>query len=466
VSDQAFYATAVVKDLHPSLFPRDTPFLETQSRLQLSDEILASLSRLTGADLPPVFLAVYVVTLVLLFAGSVAFARAAGFSWWATSGFLVLLTFRHRIARTGANSLEGYTHPRQLAFGLGVIAVAAFLRERYIWMVAAIIGAAAWHPTTAFWFALVLGTAAMVVHRRAWPWLAAAIAAATTVGVYLVVSSGPLGGRLVIMDADWLKVLAEKDYLFPHQWPLYAWLANLAYPLVIFLIYRRRRQRGISVRGEGALVTGWLVLVPVFLVSLPFTMMRIALAVQAQVTRVFWLLDFATAAYLAWWLLDSVGGTRPRVRAAVLVVLAAASVGRGVFLVAGPDSGRQLVRLDLPDTPWVEAMRWIKDQPASWYVLADPGHAWKYGVSVRLAAEKDTLVEAGKDTALAMYDRRVAMAVGERLAAVPDFDRLTTAGARALRARYGLDVAIVLRSHRLELPVLHENAEFVVYDLR
>jgi len=190
------------------------------------------------------------------------------------------------------------------------------------------------------------------------------------------------------------------------------------------------------------------------------------LAVQAQVTREFWLLDFATAAYLAWWLLDSVGGTRPRVRAAVLEVLAAASVGRGVFLVAGPDSGRQLVRLDLPDTPWVEAMRWIKDQPASWYVLADPGHAWKYGVSVRLAAEKDTLVEAGKDTALAMYDRRVAMAVGERLAAVPDFDRLTTAGARALRARYGLDVAIVLRSHRLELPVLHENAEFVVYDLR
>jgi len=209
-----------------------------------------------------------------------------------------------------------------------------------------------------------------------------------------------------------------------------------------------------------------LVLVPVFLISLPFTMMRMALAVQAQVTRVFWLLDFATAAYLAWWLLDGVAGARPRVRAAILVTLAAASVGRGAFLVAGANSDRQLVRMDLPPTPWVEAMRWLKDQPASWYVLADPGHAWKYGVSVRLAAEKDTLVEAGKDTALAMYDRRVAMAVGERMAAVADFDRLTTTGARALRARYGLDTVIVEHTHPLELPVLHENSQFVVYDLR
>ncbi len=43
-------------------------------------------------------------------------------------------------------------------------------------------------------------------------------------------------------------------------------------------------------------------------------------------------------------------------------------------------------------------MDWLKAAPPAWYVLADPGHAWKYGVSVRLAAEKDTLVEAGKDT--------------------------------------------------------------------
>ena len=111
-------------------------------------------------------------------------------------------------------------------------------------------------------------------------------------------------------------------------------------------------------------------------------------------------------------------------------------------------------------------MHWLKAQPPALYVLADPGHAWKYGVSVRLAAEKDTLVEAGKDTALAMYDRRIAMAVADRLTALHDFDHLTTADAEALRARYGLDVVIVDGMQRLALPELYRNRQFVIYDLR
>ena len=50
---------------------------------------------------------------------------------------LLLLTLRHRIARTGANTLEGYMHPRQLAFAIGVAAWVCFLRGRTAWAVAA-----------------------------------------------------------------------------------------------------------------------------------------------------------------------------------------------------------------------------------------------------------------------------------------------------------------------------------------
>ncbi len=465
VSDQAFYATAVIKDLQPALFPRDSRLLETQSRLQVSDEMLAVLARWTHLDLPPLFLAVYVATIVVLFAGAVAFARAAGFSWWAAAALLVLLTFRHRIAKTGANSLEGYMHPRELAFGLGVLALAAFLRRGYMWMVIAIAGAALWHSTTAFWFAVVLGVALVVSKAPRWTWLAAG-AVIAIVAIAGAASLGLLAGRLTVMDADWLRVLVDKDYLFPHQWPLYAWLANLAYPAAVLAIHRRRQGRGVTVRDEGALVTGLLMLVPLFLLSLPFTTARVAIAVQAQVTRVFWLLDFAAAAFLAWWLMDDLVRDRPRVRAAIVSVLACASLGRGLFLLGGADSDRRLIRIDLPPTPWVEMMRWFEAQPAPRYILADPGHAWKYGVSVRLAAKQDTLIEAGKDTALAMYDREVAMAVGDRLTAVGDFDRLTAGKARALRERYGVDAVIVERAHALELPVLHANSAFVAYDLR
>jgi len=42
---------------------------------------------------------------------------------------LAALTLRHRIPRTSANSLEPYFHPRMLAFGLGLLAVASLLRR-------------------------------------------------------------------------------------------------------------------------------------------------------------------------------------------------------------------------------------------------------------------------------------------------------------------------------------------------
>ena len=463
VSDQAFYATAVIKDLHPDFFPRDTPLLETESRLMWADEIVAGLSRVLGVDLPPLYLGLYLAGLLLLFAGTWQFGRAAGLSTWSVVALLILVTFRHRIAKTGVNSLEGYMHPRMIAFACGIFALAALLRERYgraaVWTVVS----ACWHPTTAFWFAVVV--AGTIVFARA-RWRRAAIVAAGLVGLLAVwvLLWGPLAGRLVVMDPPWLSVLAEKDYLFPHEWPAYAWAANLAYPIVVLLIYRRRRAQGAARPSEGPLVAGLFVLVALFVLSLPLTMIRMALAVQMQVSRVFWILDFVAAAYIAWWLFDDRLRARRAGRFLAIGLLSAASIGRGTYLMISQD--RNLVLMRLPDSPWVEAMEWLKRAPATWYVLADPGHAWKYGVSVRLAAEKDTVVEAGKDTALAIYDRRIAMAVADRLAALREFDRLGDAELRALGTRYGADVAIVDVSRRLSLPELHRNGQFVIYRLR
>ena len=67
---------------------------------------------------------------------------------------------------------------------------------------------------------------------------------------------------------------------------------------------------------------------------------------------------------------------------------------------------------------------------------------------------------------MAMYDRDVAMRVKERSAALDNFDGLEAAGLRALAARYGIDVLVDRRTRALALPVLHQNADFVVYDLR
>ena len=71
-SDQAFYQPAVTKQLDPPLFPRDTPVLAAQTRLTLADEVIAAVVRATGASVPSVFAALYVVALVLFAAGCMA----------------------------------------------------------------------------------------------------------------------------------------------------------------------------------------------------------------------------------------------------------------------------------------------------------------------------------------------------------------------------------------------------------
>jgi hypothetical protein len=268
------------------------------------------------------------------------------------------------------------------------------------------------------------------------------------------------------MDAPWLTVLAEKDYLFPSAWPVHAWMINLAYPMVLWAIYRRRVKLAKAAPGEGPLLAGLLVLAGGFLASVPLSAAKIALAVQLQITRVFWVLDAVAVLYLVWWLIDDVGARRGRHwRAVATGLVLALALGRGYYVLV-IEAGRPLVRWTLPQDEWTDAMNWLRAQPVTLEVLADPGHAWRYGSSVRVAALRDTVLEQMKDTALAMYDRAVARRVGERMLALSGFEDFSQDQIRAAGARFQADVVIVERTRRLDLPVLYENRRFAVYDLR
>jgi hypothetical protein len=459
VSDQAFYLPAVQQHLDPALFPKDRTVLAAQAHLMQADELVAGVVKATGLSLETTAALLYLLTLIVCAGAAIAFGRSLALPWWGVAALLTAMTFRHRITKTGANSLEGYMHPRQMAFGLGVGAVACLLRDRHIAAIVCVLVAGVLHPTTALWFGLLIGVALLVRHR-AWR-LMGALAAVGLVGSGWLLTSGPFAARWVTMDPVWLQVLSEKDYLFPTEWPLDAWLINLAYPALIVWVWRRRVTAGTAGPAEGALVAGVAALVAVFLLSVPLTAARNAFAVQFQVTRVFWLLDLIAIAYVI-----STFAQRRRAIIAVTCALLLASIGRGYYLLEVLQEDRQLVTRSFPATPWTDAMAWIRAQDGQWHVLADPGHAWKYGVSVRLAAERDTVLESVKDSALAIYDRNVAARVAERAAALTDFDRLTTARAQRLDAQYHLDVVVVESAHVLDLPVLYRNTRFVVYDLR
>jgi len=148
-----------------------------------------------------------------------------------------------------------------------------------------------------------------------------------------------------------------------------------------------RRRFGLARPREGAMILGLAALVAVFLITLPLVASRIALAVQFQVSRVFWMLDLAATVYAVWALADAgrrTPGAAARNRRAAAVACAliglAAARARGDVGGASRSAGRAG---GLPNDDWQDAMNWLRGQPAATHVLADPSHAWREATSVR-----------------------------------------------------------------------------------
>jgi hypothetical protein len=463
-SDQAFYLPAIARASDPALFPRDRVLLDSQARLTAVDNLFAIVGRDTrdgaaSGDLPIVVLCAYLGGLLLLYTSARAFARALQWSPWTGTALAAALTLRHGISRAGVNTLEGYFHPRLIVFAAGILAIAWFLRGRTWRALALVLAAGALHPTTALWFLVWIGVAAFVSDRGARVRLAAVSAAGAVVALWML--AYPLAERLVTMDPAWLAALEGKDYLFPGRWPIYAWIANLSYPLLIGALAYARHRDGRLTPAERGLVAGAFALLAIFLLSIPLNTARVALVIQLQIARVFWMLDFLATALLIAWLTERRWSRAPLV-AAALALLAAA---RGVYIMTVEFPERPLVQVRLPEDDWQEAMRWAAATPVGTHWLAHPGHAHLYQSSVRIAAGRDVFHEAVKDAAVAMYARPIAERVLERSAAIADFDALDAPRARALASRYELDY-LITETRGLALPVAYSNRRFVIYRLR
>lgn len=460
VSDQAVYVPVVTRALDPSLFPRDGALIDAEGRLMVVDEILAALVRGTGLSLEALFLVAYVASLALVWTGLVLIGTRVYRTPWAVAALGLAFTLRHRIPRTSANSLEPYFHPRILAFGLGTLAVAALLRRRAWLAIGLVASGALVHVTTALWFAVLIGVALAVLDPR-WRRLAFVSAIGAAVLLTTAVAWGPLRGSLAIMDDAWLQAVASKDSLFATDWPAWAWTANLGLLGILWWAHVTRARRGAATAPDRALVWGSTALVGLFLATLPLVSAGVSLAVQFQISRVFWLLDLIALVYVLAAMTEARGARASATIAALLLVV---SMVRGTYIMLVERPERALFETRAPDTPWDDAMRWVGSRPADVHVLADPGHAWKYGTSVRVSAARDVLVEEVKDSALAIYSRGAAIRFVDRTSAVGDFTALTAEHARDLARRYDLDYLVTEAD--LPLPMAYTNEQFRIYALR
>ena len=464
-SDQAFYIPAVLRKLDPALFPRDRLLIDAQGRLILIDEILAAVVRYTHISIPHLFAVLYVATLLLLFTAAIRLGARLFRTRAAVLALAAALTLRHAVAKTGANTLEGYFHPRQLSFALGLLAVAGFLERRSRLSAALLVCAGLIHPTTAVWFAICLGVATWMERPELRKALAAGVAAVAIAGA-LVLWRGPLAGHLARMDADWLAVIGDRDYLFPLAWPLNVWFTNLiAIPIVLYG-WRARTRARLTVAGETPLVAGAMALAVIFFAWLPFSALHVAIAVQMQVTRVFWMIDCLGTVYLVWIIAEGTAPAHALKKRATIAATAivALSVVRGLYscFVQFPD--RRIVSIDISQPDWRDAMAWAQttDPGSGW--LADPHHAALYGSTVRAAGHRDVIIDLLKDPAIATYDREVAMRLADRERSLAELAWDTPEGAHALAGRYSLDYLVI--DHRLNLPLVHQSGSLFVYRIR
>jgi len=474
VSDGAAYVPAVMLAENPAAFPRDAPLIRTQGQFFVVDEVLALIGRVTGASMESRFLAAYLVAVAVvwigvIWIGSALYGREAPrpersaphlTGLWLTIALAAVVTLRHHIPRTSTNSLEPYFHPRLLAFGLGIIAVAAFLRHRNVMAVALVGLAAICHGTTALWFAIVIGTSLMVVDRR-WRVPGLVGGAVTLAMLVWAMTAGPLRMAASSMDATWIDALGGRNFIFANEWPLWAWAANVGLLGALWVAHYVRLRRGTASARDAGLVWGATALVALFLVTLPLVTAHVALAVQFQFSRVFWVVDFLAALYV----LAAAGEALRRTCVLTLaVVLLTASVARATYIMWSEHPERRLFQVSLVSSPWMDAMHWIASQPLNVHVVAAPDHAFKYGVSVRVAACRDVLLEDDKDSAVAMYSRPIAERVVERRKALADFSSLTPASALELATRFGVDYLVTEAA--LPLREVYRNAQLRIYALK
>src|SRR5205085_2886708 len=180
--------------------------------------------------------------------------------------------------------------------------------------------------------------------------------AAAAAGGLWAVMFGPLRGHLGRMDAAWASVLAGKDYIFPSDWGPSFWLVNFGYIAVAAAIYEVRRRRGLAIARELGLLIGAIALAVVFLISWPMMTAGVALALQLQTSRIFWMLDLLASIYLAWLLAEAPPAAIGR---AIVMVTIALALARGIYVIRAEHGGDPIVRIGLPENDWMDAMHWI-----------------------------------------------------------------------------------------------------------
>ena len=332
VHDARLYTVQALSHLHPQWYAKDLFFLHgSQDSFSFFSTIHAQFVSFFGIEYGTFLLFFY--SRVFFYGSLLQFFRK-----FLKDNFLALLVTvlfaAGQVQYIFFDVNEPFLTPRLLAEAFSLLALAAALGSSPVHCLCWLVAAGLIHPL------MVIGPGLVIVchwfNQKKWQWLAAVFGcAAFGLGILFFINDGAGGGISLLQPFGdkWREIVFERSsYLLPHNWSRGSWLAVAGTFLVsicsIISIAGEQRRLAVIVAGVAGVLLGAGVIATY--------MSPLALPVQLQLWRGYWLLRVLSPALAVLWVIGlwQQGGVLKR--AAALIVCGAMILGGGITEITLP----------------------------------------------------------------------------------------------------------------------------------
>jgi hypothetical protein len=438
VQDQCIYLPAIKQHVNPALYPRDSPFFALQTRVMLTDDLVALSIRATRLPADWAAFLWHLLSLYLLFFGCLQVSRRCfrdpKAQWAATVSVAVMLTLE--VGATLLFLADEYFHPRTLATAALLLSLAAVLDRKFVTAVMGVIAAGLFHPTMAAAGALHLAVIAW--REPAWKKIAAASA---------FVSIPFLGPS----NDAWREALASHGSLYyPLRWPWYAWLGFVV-PVLLLAWFARLEgaQPGpVAYISRRLIVSSSIGVLAGIVISTTPGFERLIPLEPMRTLHFFTLLTVLLGGGV---LGQYVLRDRPLRWALVFVPLSAAMFVPQL-LILYPGSPHIEWPGRIARNNWTEAFEWVRENtPPKAYFVLNPRYQEIKGEDYhdfRGLAERSALADFRKDHNVATNWPELAPIWSEQFHDHENWASFTLSDFQRLKKKYGITWAVIESSNR------------------